>query len=100
MDQNSVYLPLAAFSSLLLFVRALRQRAWGWAAVTGLVLVIAGVGELLFPSTVGYVAGAVWLVLIAIPSLAQGLIGRLGNRQKYAAAARIARIARFLHPAD
>lgn len=100
MDQNSVYLPLAAFSSLLLFVRALRQRAWGWAVVTGLVLVIAGVGELLFPSTVGYVAGAVWLLLIAIPSLAQGLIGRLGNRQKYAAAARIARIARLLHPTD
>jgi rhomboid protease GluP len=100
MDQNSVYLPLAAFSSLLLFVRALRQRAWGWAIVTGLVLVISGVGELLFPSRVGYVAGAVWLVLIAIPSLGQGLIGRLGNRQKYAAAARLARVLRFLHPTD
>ena len=100
MDQNSVYLPLAAFSSLLLFVRALRLRAWGWAVVTGLVLAVAGAGQLFFPSKAGYVAGGIWLVFIAIPSLGQGLIGRLGNRQKYAAAARLARIARFLHPAD
>jgi rhomboid protease GluP len=100
MDQNSVYLPLAAFSSLVLFVRALRQRAWGWASATGLVLLVAGVGELLFPARVGYVAGAIWLALVALPSLGYGLMGRLGNRQRYAAAARVAAIIRLLHPMD
>ncbi len=100
MDQNSVYLPLAAFSSLMLFIRALRQRAWGWAAVTGLVLVVAGVGELLFPSVAGYAAGAIWLGLVLLPSLGQGLVGRLGNQQRYAAAARLAWVLRFLHPTE
>ncbi|MEP7126871.1 MAG: rhomboid family intramembrane serine protease [Byssovorax sp.] len=100
MDQNSVFLPLAAFSSLLLFVRALRQRAWGWASATGIVLLVAAAGELLFPDRVGYLAGAIWLVLVAIPSLGYALVGRLGNRQRYAAAARVASIVRFLHPMD
>ena len=100
MDQNSVYLSLAAFSSLVLFVRALRRRAWGWAFATGIVLVVAGVGELFFSSSAGYVAGGIWLGLVAIPSLGYGLIGRLGNRQRYAAAARLAGILRFLHPMD
>ena len=100
MDQNSVYLPLAALSSLVVFVNALRQRAWGWAVVAVLVLVIAGVGELLFPARVGYVAGAVWLVLIAIPMLGQRVSARLANRQKYAAATRLARILRLFHPTD
>jgi len=100
MDQNSVYLPLAAFSSLLLFVRALRGRAWGWAVATGLVLVIAGAGLLFFPATAGYFAGAIWLLLVALPSLGQGILGRLSNHQRYAAAARLAGLLRFLHPAD
>lgn len=100
MDQNSVYLPLAAFSSLVLFVRAIRGRAWGWAFATGLVLALAGAGALLFPSYAGYVAGSIWLLFVALPSIGQGLVGRLGNRQRYADAARLASVLRFLHPAD
>jgi rhomboid protease GluP len=100
MDQNSIYLPLAAFSSLLLFVRALRERAWGWAVATGLVLVVAGAGELFFPSEAGYLAFAFWLLMVALPSIGHGLVGRLGNRQRYADAARLAGILRFLHPGD
>ena len=100
MDQNSVYLPLAAFSSLLLFVRALRGRAWGWAMATGLVLVVAGAGLLFFPTTAGYFAGAIWLLLVALPSMGHGLVGRLSNHQRYAAAARLAAVLRFLHPGD
>lgn len=100
MDQNSVYLPLAAFSSLLLFVRALRGRAWGWAISTGLVLAVAGAGLLFFPTTAGYFAGALWLLLVALPSLGYGLVGRLGNHQRYAAAARLAGLLRLLHPGD
>lgn len=100
MDQNSVYLPLAAFSSLLLLIRALRGRAWGWASATGLVLVVAGAGALLFPTIAGYVAGALWLGIVVLPSIGLGLVGRLGNRQRYADAARLATVLRFLHPAD
>jgi membrane associated rhomboid family serine protease len=100
MDQNSVYLPLAAFSALVLFIRGLRQRAWGWVAATGLVLVVAGAGLLFFPDRAGYVAGGIWLALVAIPSIGYSLIGRLGNRQRYRAAARLAGALRFLHPMD
>ena len=100
MDQNSVYLPLAAFSSLVLFVRAVRGRAWGWAVATGVVLLVAGAGALLFPARAGYVAGSIWLLFVAIPSIGYGLVGRLGNRQRYADAARLASVLRFLHPAD
>ena len=100
MDQNSVYLPLAAFSSLLLFVRALRNRSWGWVTATGIVLAVAAAGQLFFPTTAGYFAGAIWLLLVALPSLGHGLVGRLSNHQRYAAAARLAGAVRFLHPGD
>ncbi len=100
MDENSVYLPLAAFSSLVLFVRAIRGRTWGWAVATGLVLVVAGAGVLLFPRHAGHAAGSLWLLFVAIPSIGYGLVVRLGNRQRYADAARLASVLRFLHPAD
>ncbi len=37
---------------------------------------------------------------MALPSIGQGLVGRLSNQQRYADAARLARALRFLHPGD
>src|SRR4051812_42804 len=98
MDQITLYLPIAGFSSLLLLVRAVRGRAWGWVAAAGLVLVTAGMGLLVFPSVAGYATAVVWVLLVVLPSQGYTLVGRLGNQQRYTAAARVAWILRLFHP--
>ena len=47
-----------------------------------------------------YTAGGVWLLLVVLPGLIAKLCSRRLLQQDYAAARRLARIARRLHPAD
>ena len=83
MDENSVYLPLAAFSSLVLFVRAIRGRSWGWAVATGLVLAVDAVlnrdGPVIF-GTVLFSAAAVVVATFTLDIVDVLLDPRLRSR--------------------
>nr|MBA3873374.1 rhomboid family intramembrane serine protease [Anaerolineae bacterium] len=103
MDANLVFLFMAGLSSIFTLWRALFvfpvKYNRGWIAVSAGILLIAMVGWLVIPAQIGYVVGVLWLVLALVPSLAQRLALSWDTQGRYAAALRVATLARVLHPA-
>jgi rhomboid protease GluP len=100
MDTNRILHLLASLYASILLFRSVRGRTWGFAAVSVLVVLTAAAGAVFFLDSAGYIAFALWAVVVLLPVLGQRWLGRLTGQQRYAAAARFSRGLRFLHPAD
>ena len=101
MDLNRLALWFAVLTGSSLFVRSVRaqRRPWDWIVVSALVLAVAGCGWLLFPESVGYIAGALSILLIALPSWATNRAARASKRGRYREARLLSVFALLLHPA-
>ena len=96
---------IAMLSSAALLVRTLlmrrqRQQVAGWMVVGAAILAVGGVAELCFPADAGVLAGTLWVLFIALPSILFRVVLRHALGQRYARAERAAKLARWLHPAD
>ena len=104
MNLENIFFWMAVLSCAALLVRCvplLRQgRALGWAIVGAAILTVCGAGMVFFPGHVGAVAGTLWFALIALPSLLIRAVLRHALGQRYLQAERVARLVRWLHPAD
>jgi rhomboid protease GluP len=102
LDLNHIFLFIACVSPLVLLAQAWKRggmnRAWRIAACA--VLLVTGASWILLPAAAGFVGGGAWLVLILVPSLGLRKAAELTAQQRYAPAWRLARVLRFLHPAD
>lgn len=78
----------------------MRFAACGWLAVCLAILLVAVAGWLLEQAALVYVAAALWCLLVLLPGLIGNGFDRRFMRQDYAGARRLARIIRWLHPAD
>jgi rhomboid protease GluP len=101
-DFNHILLFMACISPLVMLAQTIRRgglyRAWRLASFA--VLVVTGVAWLLMPDTAGFIGGGAWLALLLVPSIGIRKISELASQQRYAAARRISRPLRFLHPSS
>lgn len=102
MDLNTIALWLTAIPAVSLFLRSVRGpvRLWGWAAVTALVLLVAGGGYFLFRDVAGYLSAGLAILAIFVPSRASHAAARASKRFLYRRARRYATLAAVLHPFD
>jgi rhomboid protease GluP len=100
MGLNRLGLLFAVLSAASMFVQGVRasRRPWDWVVVSGLVLLVAGCGWLLVPESVGYVAGALAILLINLPSWMTNLASRASQLGQYGRARLLSSIAATLHP--
>jgi len=99
-DLNRILIWFTLTAGAVLFVRALRARRRGWAGVS-LAVVAATLGGLpLWPGAAGYVGGALAAVLIFLPLKIYHRMTLASLQRRYAAARRLARVLRWLHPMD
>jgi len=78
----------------------MRFAARGWLAVYLAILFLAVTGWLQEQAAIVYVACALWFVLVLLPTWIGKLYDRRFMQHDYADARRLARIVRWLHPAD
>ena len=99
-DLNHILLFVACISPLVMLAQTIRRgglyRAWRLASFV--VLLVTGIAWLLDPDTAGFVGGGAWLALLLVPSIGIRKISEMASRQRYAAARRLTRPLRFLHP--
>lgn len=102
LDLNHILLFIACVSPLVLLSQTWRQGGLnrGWRVAALAVLVVSGVSWIVKPDMAGFLGGGAWLVLLVAPSLGLRKAAELVAQQRYAAAWRLARALRFLHPAD
>lgn len=101
MDENLVLLLLTSLSCIAIGLRVLALRGrqgLPWAAACALVLATAGACYAIWPQLAGYVAAGLGALFVFIPMYAGSGVGRLTARRRFAAARRLARVARTLHP--
>jgi rhomboid protease GluP len=72
----------------------------GWRLAAFAVLIITAISWMVRPDTAGFVGGGAWLVLLLVPALGLRKTTELAAQQRFAAARRLSRVLRFLHPAD
>src|SRR6476469_7919020 len=73
-------------------------RAWRLASFA--VLVVTGAAWLINSNTAGFVGGGAWLALLLLPAVGIRKISELAIQQRYAAARRLIRPLRYLHPSS
>lgn len=102
MDLNTIALWFAVIAAASLFSRSIRgpTRAVGWLAVSALVLAIAASGYFWFRSYVGYAAGSLAVLLIAVPARLSHAAASSAKRFQFRRARHLATIAAALHPFD
>lgn len=102
MDLNQIALWLAGLPAATLFWKSARaaRRPVGWMVVSALVLLVALIGWLLIPDSAGYLAGALALLFILLPTWLQNAAARASNQFQYGRARRLFALAGFLHPMD
>ncbi|MGM0578110.1 MAG: rhomboid family intramembrane serine protease [Myxococcota bacterium] len=83
-----------------MILRVHRLRFPGWLVVHGLVLAALVVGWLVAPGHAGWIAAVLWTPLVLAPILGRRAVTRLAGRQRFDAAAKVARITAWLHPMD
>ena len=100
MDLNRLALWFAAPTAVSFFLRSVRgqRRRLDWTLASSVVLLAAGIGWFEFPESVGFVATALALLLIMIPSWATNAANRASKQAQYAKAHSLARLAALLHP--
>jgi rhomboid protease GluP len=102
LDLNHILLFIACVSPLVLLAQTWKRGGLnrGWRMAAFAVLVVAGVSWIVKPDMAGYIGGGAWLALMLVPSLGLRKAAELVAQQRYASAWRLARLLRFLHPAD
>lgn len=99
-DLNHILLFVACISPLVMLAQTIRRgglyRAWRLASFA--VLLVTGVAWLINPDMAGFVGGGAWLALLLVPAVGVRKISELASQQRYAAARRLSRPLRFLHP--
>jgi len=102
MDPNSVLTWIVAASSGVTLIRLLRlppSPAYRrWIAVNLLLLGVVGVGLVIFPEYVGYLAVGPWFLFALVPGIASRFIQRWSLQQRYGRARRLSLIVGWLHP--
>ena len=101
LDLNHIFLFIACVSPLVVLAQTWRHGGLnrGWRLAAFAVLVVTGVSWLLSPETAGFIGGGAWLVLLLLPTIGLREAAQLAARQRYAAARRLVRALRFVHPA-
>jgi rhomboid protease GluP len=101
-DLNHIFLFIACVSPLVLLAQTWKRGGLnrGWRIAAAAVLIVTGVSWIVKPDLAGFVGGGAWLALILAPSLGLRKAAELVAQQRYASASRLARVLRFLHPAD
>lgn len=69
-----------------------------WRMASFAVLLVTGAAWLIDPESAGFVGAGAWLALLFVPVLAVRKVSELASEQRYAAARRLCRPLRFLHP--
>ena len=105
MNLDRTFFWIAMASSVALLVRTMpllrqQRRGVGWVVVGAVILVVGGAAEVFLPAYAGALVGAFWAVLVVLPSLLIRALLRAALGQRYAQAERIAKVVRWLHPAD
>jgi len=102
MDLNQIALWLAGLPAATLFWKSARapHRPIGWMVVSALVLLVALVGWFVVPGYAGYLAGALSLLFILLPTWIHNAAVRASNRVLYRRARRLFGFAALLHPLD
>jgi rhomboid protease GluP len=100
MDLNTIALWFSGFAASSLFLRSARaaRRPWDWLVVSALVLAAAGAGWFYFRDSAGYVAGALTLLLILMPTWMSNVANRANRQGRYGRARAFASLAAVLHP--
>jgi rhomboid protease GluP len=101
LDLNHILLFIACVSPLVLLSQTWRRGGLnrGWRIAATAVLLVTGIAWIVLPDLAGFLGGGAWLALLLLPSLGLRKGAELVAQQRYAAAGRIARVLRFLHPA-
>lgn len=101
LDLNHIFLFIACLSPLVVLAQTFRRGGLnrGWRLAAFAVLIVTGVSWLVSPETAGFVGGGAWLVLLLLPTIGLRKAAELGGQQRYAAARRLVRALRFVHPA-
>jgi rhomboid protease GluP len=103
LNPNQILILLVATSAIAAIVRALRvspSLLVGWIGKNVFVLAVLGVCFFLAHRIAGYLAAALWAVLVLAPTLLQRLVVRASIQQKHGRARMIARVVAVLHPFD
>src|ERR1041385_935540 len=99
-DLNHILLFIACISPLVMLAQTLRRgglyRAWRLASFA--VLLVTWIAWLVNSRTAGFVGGGAWLALLLVPAVGIRKISELAIQQRYAAARRLSRPLRYLHP--
>jgi rhomboid protease GluP len=102
LDLNHILLFVACVSPLFLLGQTWRRggmnRGWRLAALA--VLLVTGAAWILKPETAGFIGAGAWFALLLVPLVGLRKAADLVVQQRYAAAWRLVRALRFLHPAD
>jgi rhomboid protease GluP len=104
MSLNYVFTWLITFYCLLVVGNIVRtgsvKESPGWLSVNIFILIVTWGGQMLFPDFNGFIAGAIWLLLVLVPSLGVSHVNRLLLVKNYAKARDLVRILWVLHPFD
>ena len=100
MNLNHIFLFLAIVSPLLVLARAWRPSApyHGWRLAALAVLAVTAVAWFLWPDVSGYVGGAVWFLLLFLPTIALRKITQLAAQGDYESAGKLGAAIQILHP--
>jgi rhomboid protease GluP len=101
LDLNHIFLFIACLSPLVVLAQTWRRGGLnrGWRLAAFAVLFVTGVSWMVSPETAGFVGGGAWLVLLLLPTIGLRKASELGAQHRYAAARRLVRALRFVHPA-
>ncbi len=102
MDLNHTALWLAGLLAASFFWSSWRapHRPVGWLCVSAFVMIVTLLGDLWWPETAGYIAGALAALLIVLPNWLQGAATRASSRFLYRRARRLFALAAAFHPFD
>jgi membrane associated rhomboid family serine protease len=100
LNLNHIFLFLAVVSPLLVLARAWRPGApyRGWRLAAVVVLAVTAVAWVLWPDISGFVGGAVWFLLLFLPTIALRKITQLAAQGDYEGAGRLGAAILILHP--
>ena len=90
----------SSVSGLAVALKRFRHGGTGWVVVFGCILLVAVTGLLGRLSAFVYTAAGMWLLLVLGPGLIARFYHRYILQDRYGAARRLAKIIRWLHPAD
>src|SRR5271156_913177 len=98
MEWNYVILWIVGPSCVVIFIQASRlsPRLVGWMGVSAGIAAVATVLWFVQPQIAGLACGSLWAAFVLAPSLLQHRAARLGVRQQFVSASRLARIAGWL----